>query len=82
MAAAAKTAISRYVGQVEPGLPPAGTPAPIRSAAGLTPGTLEAEPKPFSEWIEDGLSGDPGPPWLPTGNTGAASRRALSRGIW
>jgi hypothetical protein len=104
----------------------AGTPAPVRSAARLSPGTCEEDPKPFSEWIEEGLLGvpppsaaaealrapsatwwdalpfdaplpfedvlepfpalDPPPPpesplRLPTGNTGAASRRPLSRGI-
>jgi hypothetical protein len=69
----------------------AGTPAPIRIAAGLTPGTAEEEPKPFSEWIELGSLGVPPPVGaaldalpgrLPTRNTGAASRRPVSSGIW
>src|ERR1700730_12704526 len=110
----------------------------MRIAAGLTPGTAEDDPKPFSEWIELGSLGVPPPagtsldarspfagplcpapplgppplglpppgppllgppppgpppvappPWLeeperrlPAGNTGAASRRPVSRGIW
>jgi hypothetical protein len=39
----------------------AGTPAPIPSAARLNPGTCEEEPKPFSEWIDEGLLGVPPP---------------------
>ena len=52
----------------------AGTPAPMRAAAGLTPGTAEEEPKPFSEWIEEGFPGVPPP--------GDAPLEALSPLAW
>ena len=85
-AAAAMIMIKKKVGNVEPAGCAEGTPAPIFNAAGLTPGTLDEDPKPFSEWTEEGFCDAPPPPGppprLPAGNTGAALRRALFSGIW